>query len=69
MTIQMHLVYFEMSSQVFIHMGNKHKQRKIAFFFHRMPELCIVFGYNNKSNSENGTALHRIPFFNDDYPE
>ena len=57
------------SSQGFIHMGNKHKQRKIAFFFHRMPDLYIVFECNNKNDSENGTALDRIPFFNDHCPE
>ena len=34
-----------------------------------MPDLCIVFGCCNKSDSENGTALHTIPFFNDHHPE
>ena len=40
-----------------IHVRNKQKQREIAFFFDRMPDLCIVFGCNNK------IVLHRIPFF------
>ena len=61
---RMDLVYFVTSSQGFIHAQNKHKQRQIAFFY-RMPDLCITFGGNNKSDPENGRALHRIPFFND----
>ena len=49
-----------------IHARNKQKQKEIAFFFDRMPDSFIVFfGCNNKSDSENGRALHRIPFFND----
>ena len=36
---------------------------EIAFSFNRMPDSCIVFGCNNKSDPENGIALHRIPFF------
>jgi len=27
-----------------------------------MPDLSIVFGFINKSDAENGRALHRIPF-------
>ena len=37
---------------------------EIAFFFYRMPDSCIVFGCNDKSDSENGKALHRKPFIN-----
>ena len=48
-----------------IHARNKQKQREIAFFFDRMPDSFIVFGCNNKSDSENGRALHGILFFND----
>ena len=47
-----------------IQVRNKHKQ-EYRFFFYRMPYSCIVFGCNNKSDSENGRVLHRIPFFND----
>ena len=47
-----------------IHARNKQKQKEIAFFFDRMPDSFIVFWmYNNKSDSENGRALQRIPFF------
>ena len=37
-------------------------KRERVFFFYRMPDSCIVFGDNNKSDSENGRALH-ITFF------
>ena len=36
-------------------------EREIALFFHRMPDSCIVFGCNNKSDSENGRAM-QYPF-------
>ena len=61
---RMGLVYFVTSSQGFIHAQNKHKQRETAFFY-SMPDLCISFGCNNKSDPENYRALHRIPFFDD----
>ena len=67
---RMGLVYFVTSSQCLIHKRNKHKQREIAFFFNRISEYSfIVFPCNNKSDSENGRALHRIPSFNDHRPE
>ena len=59
---RMGLVYFVTSSQCFIHARNKHKLREIAFFFYRMPDSSIVFGFNNKSVSESCRALHRIRF-------
>ena len=65
---RMHLVYFVTSSQGFIRARNKHKQREIAFFFY-LPDSCIVFRCNNRSDPENGRALHRIPFFNNHRPE
>ena len=43
-------------------------EREIVFFCYRMPDSCIVFGCNNKSDSENGRALHRIPFSDDPRP-
>ena len=58
-----------MSSRCFTCMQNKHKQREIAFFFYRMPDFCIVFQCNNKSDSENGRTLPRIPFFNNHHPK
>ena len=60
---RMGLVYFVTSPQCFIHARNKRKHREIALFFHTMPNSCIVFGWHNKSDSENGRALPRIPFF------
>ena len=56
----MGVAYFVTSPQCFIHW--KQAQRERVFFFYRMPDSCIVFGDNNKSDSENGRALH-IPFF------
>ena len=64
---RMGLVYFVTSYQCSIHARNKHKKR--AFFLHIIPNSRIVFGCNNKSDSENGRALHKIPFFNDHRPE
>ena len=37
--------------------------------FYKMPYSFIVFGCNNKRDSENGRALQRIPFFSDHRPE
>ena len=34
-----------------------------------MPDSCIVFGCNHKSDPENGITLHRIPFFNGHRPD
>ena len=48
-----------------LHSRDKHKQREIAFFFYRMPDSCIVFECNIKSDPENDIALNRISFFND----
>ena len=44
------------------------KQRDSFFFFYRVPDSCIVFGCNNKSEG-NGRALHGIPFLNNHRPE
>ena len=65
----MGLVYFVTLYQCFIRARNKHKKREIVFFFYRMPDSCIVFGCNNKSDPEDGMPLHRIPFFNDHRPQ
>ena len=56
--LEMGLLYFVMSSQ-----GFNHDQEQKASFFHRTPDSFIVFGCNNKSESENGRALHKIPLF------
>ena len=57
-------IYFTLGRHLcLIHARNKHKQGKLAFFSDRIPDSCIVFGCNNKSDSENGRVLHRIPFF------
>ena len=32
----------------------------------RMSDLCVAFECSNESEPENGIALHRIPFFDDD---
>ena len=48
-----------------IHVRNKHKQRELTFYSFRIHDSCIVFGCNNKSDSENGRVLQRIQFFND----
>ena len=34
-----------------------------------MPNRCVVYGCSNTSNTREGTALHAIPFPNDDRPE
>ena len=64
---RMGLVYFVTSSQCSIHARTSTKT-EIAFFLHIIPNSRIVFGCNNKSDSENGRALHKIPFFNDHRP-
>ena len=46
----------------------KTKRDAVAFFFYKMPDSCIIFGCNNKSDSESGRALHRIHFFKDHHP-
>ena len=62
--MKMGLVYFVMSSQCFIHVRNKHEQREIAFFFIECLICTLLLDvHNNKSDLENGIALHRIPFF------
>ena len=32
-----------------------------SFLVHRIPDPCVVFGCNDKSDYENGRALHRMP--------
>ena len=65
----MGLVDFDTSPQCCIRAQDKNKQREIALFFYRMPDSCIGFECNIKSDSENGIAFNRIPFFNDHRPE
>ena len=62
---RMGLVYFVTSYQCFIRARNKDKQREIASFFTECLILVLFLDVTTKVNSENGRALHRIPFFND----
>ena len=66
---RMGLVYFVTSYQCFIRARNKDKQREIASFFTECLILVLFLDVTTNVNSENGRALHRIPFFNDHSPE
>ena len=49
-------------TQGFILARNKQKQREIAFFFCRMPDLCIPYGCNIKVTLKMADLYKEYPF-------